>query len=236
MRQENLARLSSVKIKPKSPQYIHLYFLLNSIREHISLYAKGKLLDDGCGNKPYEEWYKQVTTEQTGCDVIQSDAHKVDVVCPATALSFPDNSFDTVLCTQVLEHVYDHHAVIREANRVLQPGGKLILTVPFCWELHEEPYDFFRVSKHGLKELFEENNFEVLTIKANGGKWAATFQMFVTTIYSTFKYKTVRAKLLKILFVELRLTVLLNKLGIWIDKRYFDDVWTLNYIIVGEKK
>ncbi len=236
MRQENLARLSSVKIKSKSPHYIHLYFLLNDIREHINLYAKGKLLDDGCGNKPYEEWYKPVTTEQTGCDVIQSDANKVDVVCPATALAFPDNSFDTVLCTQVLEHVYDHHAVVREANRVLQTGGKLILTVPFCWELHEEPYDFFRITKHGLKELFEENNFKIVTIKANGGKWAATFQMFITTIYSTFKYKTFRSKLLKILFVELRLTVLLNKLGIWIDKKYFDDLWTLNYIIVGEKK
>jgi SAM-dependent methyltransferase len=168
--------------------------------------------------------------------LVQSDSNRVDVICPATDLNFADNIFDTAFCTQVLEHVYDHHAVVREANRVLKPGGKLILTVPFCWELHEEPYDFFRLTKHGLKELFEENNFRVISIESNGGKWAAAFQMFINTVYSTFRFKTARAKLLKILFIEFRLTWMLNKLGVWLDKKYFDDVWTLNYIIVGEKK
>ena len=236
MRQQNLKRLSSIELKSKSPQYIHLYFLLHDVKQAIEEHAFGHLLDIGCGNKPYQNWYNAVTSLQIGCDMAQSDAQKVDVICPATALAFEDNQFNTALCTQVLEHVYDHNAVLREANRVLQPGGKLILTVPFCWELHEEPHDFFRISKHGIKRLFEENNFSVVSIKSNGGKWAAAFQIMINTIYSTFKYKTVRAKILKIIFVELRLCQLLNKLAIWIDKRYFDDVLTLNYIVVGEKK
>jgi 3-oxoacyl-[acyl-carrier protein] reductase len=94
----------------------------------------------------------------------------VDVICLATDLKFENNKFDTVLATQVLEHVYDHHAMIKESYRVLRPGGQMILTVPFTWELHEEPYDFFRLTKHGLKELFEEAGFEIVYIKANGGK------------------------------------------------------------------
>ena len=180
--------------------------------------------------------YKQHSSKQVGCDIVQSDSNKVDVICPATELAFETNTFDTAFCTQVLEHVYDHHALIREANRVLKPGGKLILTVPFCWELHEEPFDFFRITKHGLTELCEENNFRVLYIKSNGGKWSATFQMFINTVYSTFRFKTVRSKMLKLLFIELRLTWLLNKMAVWMDKKYFDDVWTLNYILVAEKK
>lgn len=234
MRQE-LPRLSSIHIKTKSPDYIHLYFLLQDIKYAIDKFASGKLLDVGCGNKPYEEWYQPKTTDQVGCDVAQSSNHKVDTICLATELLFKDESFDTVFSTQVLEHVYDHHGMIREAFRVLKPGGYCIVTVPFTWELHEEPYDFFRISKHGLKELFEEAGFEIEYIKANGGKWAALFQMMINTVYSTFKYKTFRAKILKILFLELKLTWLINKLAIYIDKKYFDDNWTINYIIVAKK-
>ncbi len=235
-RQENIPRLSSTVLKKKAPDYIHLSLLLTDIDEAIKNHASGDLLDLGCGNKPYEEWYNLKTETQTGCDVIQSDKNRVDVICLATDLKFEDNKFDTVLATQVLEHVYDHHSMIKESFRVLKPGGKMILTVPFTWELHEEPYDFFRLTKHGLKELFEEAGFEIVYIKANGGKWAATFQMFINTVYSTFKFKTGRAKILKILFMELRLTWLLNHIALRIDKKYFDEWWTLNYLVVAQKK
>lgn len=236
MRAENISRLSSIKLKPKNSDYIHLYFLLQDLKKAIEEYGKGDLLDLGCGNKPYEEWYEPVTRSQVGCDIIQSSANRVDVICLATELKFADNSFDTVLCTQVMEHVFDHHTLLKEANRVLRPGGHVILTVPFCWELHEAPYDFFRLTKYGLEELFREQNFTIDTIKANGGKWAAMFQMFINTVYSTFPYKTFKAKVLKIIFMELRLTWLINKIAIGIDKRYFDEWWTLNYIVIAKKK
>ena len=235
-RTENVPRLNSIKLKKKAPDYIHLYLLLADIEQAIANYAKGDLLDLGCGNKPYEEWYNKKTKTQTGCDVIQSDKNRVDVICLATDLKFEDKKFDTVLATQVLEHVYDHHAMIKESYRVLKPGGQMILTVPFTWELHEEPYDFFRLTKYGLKELFEEAGFEIIYIKANGGKWAAMFQMMINTVYSTFKYKTVKAKFLKIIFLELKLTWLVNQFAIWLDKRHFDDGWTLNYIVVAKKR
>lgn len=235
MRKENISRLSSVQLKPKNSDYIHLYFLLQDIEKAIKEFVKGDLLDVGCGNKPYEKWYKQVSDSQVGCDIIQSNENRVDVICLATDLSFADNSFDTVLCTQVMEHVFDHHALLSEAYRVLRPGGHIILTVPFCWEIHEAPYDFFRVTRHGLEELFKEQDFKIDKIKANGGKWAAAFQMFINTVYSTFRSKTAKAKILKIIFMELRFTWLLNKIAIWLDKRYFDEWWTLNYIVIAKK-
>lgn len=236
MRQENLPRLGSVKLKKKHPHYIHLYFLMQDIKAAIDNYSKGDLLDLGCGNKPYEEWYNPKSTTQTGCDIIQSDRQRVDVICPASQLAFPDQVFDTVLSTQVLEHVYEQREVVQEAFRVLRPGGHLILTVPFCWELHEEPYDFFRVSKHGLQKMFEDAGFSIVYIKANGGKWAAMFQMMLNTVYSTFKYRTFRSRFVKFFFLNFGITWLINQLAIRMDKRYTDDSWTLNYIVVAQKK
>jgi SAM-dependent methyltransferase len=235
MRKEQLPRLAGVHLKTKAPDYIHLYFLQADIHEALTQHARGQLLDLGCGNKPYEEWYAPLSSSTIGCDVIQSSLNRVDVLCEATNLPFEPGSFDTVFCTQVMEHVYDHGQLLSEAHRVLRPGGHLVLTVPFCWELHEEPYDFFRFSKHGLQNLFEAAGFTDIAIKANGGKWAAAFQMLLNTVYSSFKNKNWRTKLLKILFIELRFTWLINKIAIRADKRHRDDVWTLNYLIVAKK-
>jgi SAM-dependent methyltransferase len=235
-REENLPRLSHWQVKSKDWNYIHYYFLIRDIKEAIEKYAKGNFLDMGCGNKPYESFYKPLTSSQIGCDIIQSDKHKVDVVCPVTELSFPEKEFDTVFCTQVLEHVFEHNKMMNEIFRVLKPGGTIILTVPFAWELHEEPYDFFRYTKHALKALFEETGFVIDYIKPNGGKWAAIYQLRNNMMYDSFKkHKTLSNKLKKILFNELRLTQLRNHFAIWMDKKFRDEVFTLNYIVVAHK-
>ncbi len=236
MRQENLGRLDKPDVKSKHPHYIHYYFLLQDIREAISEHASGHLLDLGCGNKPYESIYTTKSSSHVGCDIIQSDKNRVDVICPVTELKFEDGIFDTVLATQVLEHVFEHDKMMQEVYRVLKPGGKIILTVPFAWELHEEPYDFFRYTKHGLKELFSRHGFNINYIKANGGKWAAVYQLRNNMMYHSFqKRKSLGNKLKKILFMELRLTQLRNHFAIWLDKKFRDEIFTLNYIVVAHK-
>ena len=235
-RLENLPRIAASNVKSKNWNYIHYYFLNQDISEALNKFAKGDLLDLGCGNKPYEGWYKPLSTSQVGCDIIQSDKHVVDVICPVTDLAFPNEKFDTVFCTQVLEHVYEHDKMMSEISRVLRPGGQIILTVPFAWELHEEPHDFFRYTKHALKQLFENAGFEIDYIRPNGGKWAAIYQLRNNMMYDSFKkHKTFGNKLKKILFNELRLTQLRNHFAIWLDKKYRDEVFTLNYIVVAHK-
>ena len=235
-RTENLPRLSDWHVRSKEWNYIHYYFLIRDIKDAIQQYAKGDFLDLGCGNKPYEGLYKPLTTSQTGCDIIQSDKNRVDVICPVTDLKFTNEQFDAVFCTQVLEHVFEHNKMMNEIFRVLKPGGNVILTVPFAWELHEEPYDFFRYTKHALKQLFESTGFEIDYIKPNGGKWAAIYQLRNNMMYDSFKKnKTFINKLKKILFNELRLTQLRNLFAIWLDEKYKDEVFTLNYIVVAHK-
>jgi SAM-dependent methyltransferase len=235
-RKKGLERLTTESMLSKSNQhYIVTYFIVNDVKESVREFARGRLLDIGCGNKPYENLIMPSVDNYIGCDVVQSSLNVVDVICPANQLSFESDSFDTVFSTQVIEHVADHQGMIRESFRVLKPGGHAIFTAPFCWELHEEPYDFFRFSKYGLKEIFEKNGFEIVTIKPNGGKWAAIMQLWLNVLYSTRKYKTIRSRIIKLLFVRLKFIVLYNKISIWLDKKYFDEGLTLNYLVVVKK-
>lgn len=236
MRQENLSRLSNIKVARGSQDFLVMHYLIKDLKSVINEYAKGNVLDVGCGNKPYEEIFTDKSKTYTGCDVVQSDKHKVDVICPATELKFEDNSFETVFSTQVIEHVSDPFKMLSEINRVLKVNGCLILSAPFSWELHEEPYDFYRYTKYGLLAMLEQSGFQVLSILPNGGKWAAIIQLNLNIIYSTFKKKTLTAKLLKALFTKLGFTSLVNSLALLIEKKHFDDLLTLNYVVVARKK
>lgn len=234
-REGGIRRLKHSDLSAKDPYYIATYFIRDDIRSLGVKYAKGRLLDVGCGNKPYAVYFRDAVDEYVGCDIVQSSENIVDYICPANQLCFDEGSFDTIFSTQVLEHVADSKGVIREAYRVLVKGGHAIFTVPFSWELHEEPYDFFRFTKYGLKALFEEQGFQIISIKSNGGKWAAIFQLWLNVLLSTRKYRTIRSGIIKWIFIRFRFIVLYNKFSIWLDKRFFDDILTLNYIIIAKK-
>lgn len=236
MRQQGIARLSDLKIRKSARDFLVMHYLIRDLQQSIPQYAKGAVLDIGCGNKPYEEMFAGKINSYTGCDVVQSDKNKVDVICPATDLKFPNEKFDTVFTTQVIEHVDDPAKMLGEANRVLNMGGHLILSAPFCWELHEEPYDFYRYSKYGLKAMLEKAGFEVLDIKPNGGKWAAVVQLQINIIYSGFTSKRLSSKFSKFLFTKFGFTSLFNRIGLWLDGRSQDDLLTLNYVVVARKK
>jgi len=234
-REIGIRRLTYSDISSKDQYYIATYFIKADIKDAATEYGHGKLLDIGCGNKPYELLFKNFVSDYIGCDIVQSSENLVDSICPANELSFNDSSFDTIFSTQVLEHVADSKGMIRESFRVLKGGGYAIFTIPFSWELHEEPYDFFRFSKYGIKALFEEQGYEIIKIKSNGGKWAAAFQLWLNVLFSTRKYKTARSRIIKWIFIRLRFIVLYNKFAVWLDKRYFDDILTLNYIVIAKK-
>jgi SAM-dependent methyltransferase len=83
------------------------------------------------------------------------------VIGPEGRLAIPDDSFDMVLSTQVLEHVFQPQDYLKEAMRVLKPGGKLILTTHGVWEDHGCPYDFRRWTYDGLCRELEQAGFQV---------------------------------------------------------------------------
>jgi len=129
-------------------------------------YARGRILDIGCGQKPYEGVALDRVTARIGFDVEANPS--ADVHGDATSLPFGANEFDTVLCTQVLEHVAEPQAVFKEVSRVLKPGGLLILTAPQYWELHEEPHDYFRYTFFGLQHLLSIAGMKIIEHQTQG--------------------------------------------------------------------
>ena len=109
-----MPRLKGISVKKKNPDYIHLYFLMKDIKYALDNYAKKRLLDLGCGNKPYKEWYEKLTDSSTGCDAVQGSENIVDTICLASALAYEDASFDTVFSTQVLEHVFEQQQMMKK--------------------------------------------------------------------------------------------------------------------------
>jgi SAM-dependent methyltransferase len=125
-----------------------------------------RLIDVGAGNSPYRELFGHLNYECTDWEhSVHPGARGVDYICPAHDLPVHDASYDAVLCTQVLEHVPNPDAVIRELHRILRPGGRLWLTVPLAWELHEMPFDFYRYTPHGLAKILGDAGFAHFDIR-----------------------------------------------------------------------
>jgi SAM-dependent methyltransferase len=217
MRQDKIDRQSTFRVKAKDPNYLHLTSLVQDLTASIDKYAKGRLIDIGCGNKPYQSLMKNVT-EYIGCDIVQSSLERVDVLCEANKIPLPSESFDTAFSTQTIEHVADHKGLVAESFRLLKKGGHFIVSGPMYWPLHEEPYDFFRFTRHGFKYLLEEAGYTNIEILSNGGRWALTGQVII----QNFKpHRFVRYPL--------------NKFFAWMDKKYRNDVNTMNYVVIGYK-
>lgn len=225
-REDGISRLKDCRVSVQESLYLHLRSLFADL-ESASAHARGRLLDIGCGNKPYEKMFAGRVEEHLGCDVAQSDAHSVDVICPATEIPFPDASFDTVLCTQVIEHVEDHRALLSEAYRLLRPGGVLILSGPMYWPLHEEPYDFFRFTEHGLRYLLTRAGFAEIKIKNNGGKWALCGTVLIQTAVTTRFASS---------FLTRRLVIpSINRIFSYLDHRFPNRGNPMNYVVVAWK-
>jgi SAM-dependent methyltransferase len=124
----------------------------------------GPLLDVGCGTKPYRELF--ATETYVGLDIDSEESRErgiADAFYDGTVFPFEAARFDSVLCNQVLEHVFNPEQFVGEIRRVLSRGGRLLLTVPFVWDEHEQPYDYARYSSFGLKALLERQGFKVVT-------------------------------------------------------------------------
>ena len=136
---------------------------------------KGKLLDIGAGrSRRYAALFSAVTEYIT---LDASTDGKPDIVGSAEKIPLPDGSVDSILCTQVLEHVPHPVIALQEMFRVMKPEGSILLTVPQMNELHEVPRDFFRYTSYGLRTLFEDAGFRVEEIEQRGKYHATMMQM-----------------------------------------------------------
>jgi SAM-dependent methyltransferase len=146
--------------------HIRLKVALESV---IALLAVGgvRCLDVGCGNRPYEYLFE--AGNYVGVDVEDSgrplNMKQPDYFYNGNTLPFPEGSFDMVMSTQVLEHVPNPSAVISEMARVCKLGGAVVISIPFVYQEHEEPFDYFRFTQYGIEELLTKAGLKLEALK-----------------------------------------------------------------------
>jgi SAM-dependent methyltransferase len=144
----------------------------------------GEVVDIGCGRMPYRALVP--AGRYVGVDLdtpVTRQLGAADVYYDGRTLPFPAGSFDGALCSQVLEHVFTPEDFLREIGRVLRPGGRLVLTVPFAWDEHEQPHDFARYSSFGLRALLERAGFEVVEQRKSVADFRAVAQLASAGLY-----------------------------------------------------
>jgi len=144
-----------------------------------------RVLDVGAGDAPYAELFAH--TDYVTLDWASSPhegARTAAVSASADAIPLPDAGFDVVVLTQVLEHVRRPAVVLAEIARVLRAGGRLLATVPFVWELHEEPHDYWRFTPHALAALLADAGLEAVAIEPRSDSLSALAQLMSNVAWS----------------------------------------------------
>lgn len=176
----------------------------------ISRDARGRVLDVGCADR----WIESQLSE--GCEYIGLDYPatgkelydaRPSVFADASRLPFLDESMDTIVMLEVLEHLRSPNEAMREIARVLRPGGRLLLSMPFLYPIHDAPYDYQRLTRHGLVRDAEDAGIHVDAVYRRLGS-SATAGLLVCLALAGSSVEAIRARSLGIVFVPLALAFL----------------------------
>lgn len=171
---------------PFTANNLDRYFIRTSIFSSVKRslpYFKGRLLDVGCGQMPYRDYIKKNSSieEYIGLDIDTAIEYKKDIKPDYTwdgnTIPFKDNSYNTLIATEVLEHCPYPNQTLKEMYRVLKADGHIFISVPFLWNLHETPHDEYRYTPFALERLFIEAGFRNIKVSAGGGWHASMAQM-----------------------------------------------------------
>jgi SAM-dependent methyltransferase len=215
----------------------HMHKIIgNAYEPIIRKYSKGILADIGCGDVPYYHFYKENIVDNICIDWPNSNLeasfldYNVDL---NKGLDFlKDKSIDTVLCTDVLEHIHRPELLFSEMTRILAPNGYLILTVPFLYWVHESPHDYHRYTHYKLREFCENNKLKVVELNIYGGLPEIIYDL----IYKGYWYYNFPLRKLFYFF--------LKGVGYFLSKRRYvkklsnisKETFPMGYILVATKE
>ena len=226
-------------------------FRFNSFNRHQWIIEKAKtipagsdVLDAGAGLGPYRELFAHCNYKtQDFCQTPSSEGKYtiMDYVCDITSIPVPDESFDVIICSEVLEHVPEPIKVIKEFSRILKQGGRLLLTAPLGCGLHQEPYIFYGgYTPFWYQRFLTDFGFENIEILPNCGFfkfYAQESRRFVRYLFpkdmrGTKKILTFPVKLVLTLWFRKFIPVVCHCLqGFDKDKRV-----TVGYFVEASKK
>lgn len=164
-----------------SEWYWHLTTLRHEIEVSISrvvnVTSRVRVVDFGCGDMPYRCLWKDHLLEYLGCDFADNESADVVINSNTGTLPLSGGSFDVAFSTQVLEHVVDPGLYLKECNRLLKPGGFLLLSTHGVWPYHPCPTDYWRWTSAGLKKIVSDAAFEIIHFRGMMGPPAFALQI-----------------------------------------------------------
>jgi SAM-dependent methyltransferase len=193
------------------------YSIFVKTKEYGQKYLKGLVLEIGAGNNYLNQIFNGIYSEWISLDYdIRNDS--IDLQGDGQMLPIKSELLDTIISIDVLEHVPDPEKFVHELFRVLKPGGVVILSTPFFFWLHEEPFDYFRFSKYGLRSIFERHGFNVISVEAVAGIVSIGGSLVSILLTKVFKFSKMLLKIIYFINKKLQLNILfpLDKI---IDKR-----------------
>lgn len=194
------AWLSAVqRSTPLNPYWLESLYLRRAVAD-LAPSARGWMLDIGVGERPYADVFAPHVERYVGVeypaacnnlvpgivDLIEAEHGFIDVWCDGHALPFAEESFDTLLSTEVLEHIPDPGRMLGEMYRTLKPGGRLLVTVPFTAPQHALPHDFYRYTPQGIRALLEQVGFAVDEVRPRGNFAISTGTLVGQWLMRTF--------------------------------------------------
>jgi SAM-dependent methyltransferase len=206
-----------------NPKFIGLfinpfYFARKGLYWHVSSLIQklnGRLLDIGCGTKPYESICE--VDEYVGLEIgdERNRQHNyADVLYDGEILPFDNKYFDSLLSNQVFEHVFNPNQFLKEANRVAKIDAMFLITVPFVWDEHEQPYDYSRYSSFGLKHILSKHGFEIIEQRKSNNGLEVIFQLINDYIFKTTLSRNKYINLISMLI----LMAPINIIGLFVSK------------------
>ncbi len=228
-----------INISYFSPTKISRQNIVLAMRYAAQKYARGNMIDVGCGSKPYQPIFEPYINTYFGIDYPPTamtnygENTKADLFVDCTDTKLEANSYDTILSTQVIEHIYDTKKYITECYRILRKGGIGIFTIPFLWQCHAEPFDYYRFTKYAIEKQFRDHAFEILELRPLEGAYAAIAQTKITSLY----LMPTRSMLIKLLqkILLLMYIPILNYFALHFDKYLYNDKLCLTYLLIAKK-
>lgn len=176
-------RISAALFQNRYYDYLE-YRLKKFVHEVAQSIPNGAtVLDVGAGEQQYKHFFNHTkyTAQDLGVGDGAWDYSQLDIVSEIYSIPVPDQSFDYILCTQVMEHLRYPDKAFAEFSRILKPGGKLFVTCPLAWKEHQIPHDFFRYTQFSLQSLGHDHGFSTVELRKVGGKFITLARLAIDT-------------------------------------------------------
>jgi len=159
------------------------YYITKKLRKEVEyiiqhfISKNNSILDYGCGNSPYREMFNDKNSKYVTADIVENILAEVHLDSKGQ-VPLDNNSFDTIISTQVLEHVDNPNLYLSEVKRLLKKDGTLILSTHGYWLYHTTPNDYWRWTSAGLKKILSENGFDIIYFNGIMNRSSVGLQLF----------------------------------------------------------